>query len=110
MAGPGLQNTESLHPSGNETGNEWSKEKQLRVGLFCPWHAVHQGLKIIQLLSWRKEMAHVWICSSGRERKYWKYTRSIAASSSHNDLGEKNIPVVMSPCDGVKQSSVSSAL
>lgn len=91
MAGPGLQSTESLCPSRNETGFQWSKEKCLSVGLSCPWHSGQQGEKAIQLLSWHKEMTHVWIFSPGRERKYWNYTSSIASSSSHNGLGEKKI-------------------
>lgn len=59
----------------------------LSVGLCCPWHSGQQGLKPVQLLSWYKEMTHVWICISGRERKCWNYTSAIAASSSHNGLG-----------------------
>lgn len=59
----------------------------LSVGLCCPWHAGQQGLKPIWLLSWHKEMTHVWVCGSGREGKYWNYTSAIAASSSHNGLG-----------------------
>lgn len=110
MAGPGLQNTESLCSHRNETGNEWSKEKCSSVRLFCPGHAGQQGLKTIQLLSWHKEMTHVYICSSGRERKYWKYTNIQLLPPHLIMVLVKNIPVVMNPCDGVKQSTVSSAL
>lgn len=107
MAAPGLQSTESLCPSKDETGNEWSKEEHcaFKCGIVVSLAHRTAGFEShpAVVLAWRDDLClDLWLWK-GKEIVEIYNIHSIAASSSHTGLGEKNIPMVMNMCDGVKQ-------